>query len=58
MERKLFVMKKNRENYAKLFLDFDSESRNLVPDGFNNSIHWNEGHGLVTTSILLIHYLA
>ena len=52
MERSLLVIKKTRDNWRRLMESVPEEKWTEIPKGFQNSLEWNLGHSVVTTSLL------
>ena len=44
---------RTRQNLSKALKDVSPELFEIVPEGFNNNIHWQVGHILVTAELFL-----
>ncbi|GAB6991473.1 DinB family protein [Paenibacillus pini] len=50
------LLGRTRNNIVQKLQDLPESKRNIVPEGFNNSIHWQIGHILTVTNFLVFHF--
>jgi len=46
------ILNVTRQNYIQITHDYDLDTLNLIPPGFNNNLIWNFGHVIVTQQLL------
>ncbi|MEC0372411.1 DinB family protein [Paenibacillus chibensis] len=51
-----WLMLRTRNNIIQKVSQLPAEKRNLIPEGFNNSLHWQLGHLLTVTNMIAFQF--
>ncbi|MGN7359949.1 DinB family protein [Paenibacillus sp. SAF-054] len=51
-----WVMLRTRNTIIQKVQNLPEDKRNVIPQGFNNSIHWQLGHLLTVTNLIVFHF--
>ncbi|MED5016068.1 DinB family protein [Paenibacillus chibensis] len=51
-----WLMLRTRNNIIQKVSQLPAEKRNVIPEGFNNSLHWQLGHLLTVTNMIAFQF--